>query len=88
MNAFLSTNKLKHGMLCYVKEVADNAHMFIDRTGAWERETDMITIKSFSYRAPPPDGMDGFVFDCRMLVNPGWLRSLACNAYIDQLEFY
>ena len=31
----------------------------------------MITVKSFSYRAPPPDGVDGFVFDCRMLVNPG-----------------
>jgi len=32
----------------------------------------MITIQSFSYRAPPPaEALDGFVFDCRMLVNPG-----------------
>lgn len=36
MNAFLSTNKLKHGMLCYVKEVPDDAHMFIYRNGIWE----------------------------------------------------
>ena len=36
MNAFLSTNKLKYGMLCYVKQVPDNTHMFIYRDGAWE----------------------------------------------------
>jgi len=35
MNAFLTTNKLKYGMLCYVKEVPDDIHMFIYR-GAWE----------------------------------------------------
>lgn len=35
MNAFLSTNKLKYGMLCFVKEVPDNNHMFIYR-GTWE----------------------------------------------------
>lgn len=31
----------------------------------------MIVVQSFSYRAPPLEVMDGFVFDCRMLVNPG-----------------
>ena len=31
----------------------------------------MITIQSFSFRAPPEVVMQGFVFDCRMLVNPG-----------------
>jgi len=31
----------------------------------------VITIQSFSYRAPPQEVADGFVFDCRMLVNPG-----------------
>lgn len=36
MNAFLLTNKLRHGMLCYVKEVPDDAHMFIYRNGIWE----------------------------------------------------
>ena len=36
MNTFLSTNKLKHGMLCYVKEVPDDGHMFIYRNGIWE----------------------------------------------------
>lgn len=35
MDAFLSTNKLKYGMLCFVKEVPDNNHMFIYR-GTWE----------------------------------------------------
>ena len=28
-------------------------------------------VQSFSYRDPPPEALDGFVFDCRMLVNPG-----------------
>ena len=36
MNAFLSTNKLKEGMLCYVKEVPDDTHMFIYRGTNWE----------------------------------------------------
>ena len=31
----------------------------------------MIMVQSFSYRAPPQEVADGFVFDCRMLVNPG-----------------
>jgi hypothetical protein len=35
MNAFLSTNKLKYGMLCYVKNVPDDTHMYIYR-GTWE----------------------------------------------------
>lgn len=35
MNAFLLTNKLKYGMLCYVKYVEDTNHMFIYR-GTWE----------------------------------------------------
>ena len=28
MNDFLSTSKLKEGMLCYVKNVVDNVHMY------------------------------------------------------------
>jgi hypothetical protein len=36
MNAFLSTNKLKEGMLCYVKQVEDDTHMFIYRGTRWE----------------------------------------------------
>lgn len=36
MEAFLSTNKLREGMLCYVKQVVDNVHMFIFRSNAWE----------------------------------------------------
>ena len=28
MEAFLSTTKLKEGMLCYVKEVEDDLHMY------------------------------------------------------------
>ena len=36
MNAFLSTNKLKEGMLCYVKYVEDDTHMFICRNNSWE----------------------------------------------------
>ena len=28
MNAFLSTSKLKEGMLCYVKNVEDDIHMY------------------------------------------------------------
>jgi hypothetical protein len=36
MNAFLLTNKLKYGMLCYVKEVSDDTHMFIYRGNQWE----------------------------------------------------
>lgn len=36
MNAFLLTNKLKYGMLCYVKEVPDDIHMFIYRGNQWE----------------------------------------------------
>ena len=28
MNAFLSTNKVKEGMLCYVKTVSDGMHMY------------------------------------------------------------
>lgn len=36
MNSFLTTNKLKHGMLCYVKQVPDDTHMFIYRNGSWE----------------------------------------------------
>jgi len=36
MNSFLTTNKLKHGMLCYVKTVPDDTHMFIYRNGSWE----------------------------------------------------
>ena len=35
MNTFLLTNKLKYGMLCYVKYVEDTNHMFIYR-GTWE----------------------------------------------------
>ena len=35
MQALLNTNKLKYGMLCYVKEVPDDTHMFIYR-GQWE----------------------------------------------------
>ena len=31
----------------------------------------MIMVQSFSYRNPPPEALDGFVFDCRMLANPG-----------------
>ena len=31
----------------------------------------MIMVQSFSYRSPPPEILDGFVFDCRMLANPG-----------------
>lgn len=36
MNSFLTTNKLKHGMLCYVKTVPNNVHMYIYRNGNWE----------------------------------------------------
>lgn len=36
MNDFLVTNKLKEGMLCYVKTVPDNNHMFIYRANTWE----------------------------------------------------
>jgi hypothetical protein len=35
-DAFLSTNKLKYGMLCYVKEVPDDIHMFIYGGEHWE----------------------------------------------------
>lgn len=35
MEALLTTNKLKYGMLCFVKEVPDDTHMFIYRNG-WE----------------------------------------------------
>ena len=35
-DAFLLTNKLKYGMLCYVKEVPDDTHMFIYRGNQWE----------------------------------------------------
>lgn len=31
----------------------------------------MIMVQSFSYRSPPPEVLGGFVFDCRMLSNPG-----------------
>jgi len=31
----------------------------------------MVTVQSFSFRAPPAEVADGFVFDCRMLSNPG-----------------
>lgn len=33
MNAFLSTNKLKEGMLCYVKAVTNAIHMYQYRDG-------------------------------------------------------
>jgi len=38
MEALLTTNKLKYGMLCYVKEVPDDTHMFIyrDKWEIWE----------------------------------------------------
>ena len=36
LNAFLSTNKLKEGMLAYVKQVPDDTHMFIMRSNRWE----------------------------------------------------
>jgi len=35
MQDLLTTNKLKYGMLCYVKEVPDDMHMYIYR-GQWE----------------------------------------------------
>ena len=35
------------------------------------RRTAMITIQTFSFRSPPPEVLAGFVFDCRMLSNPG-----------------
>ena len=35
MNAFLSTNKLREGMLCYVKIVEDDTHFFILRNNMW-----------------------------------------------------
>jgi len=35
MNAFLSTNKLREGMLCYVKIVEDDTHFFILRNNTW-----------------------------------------------------
>lgn len=35
MNAFLSTNKLKEGMLCYVKIVTNAIHMYQYRDGIW-----------------------------------------------------
>ena len=31
----------------------------------------MITIQTFSFRSPPSEVLAGFVFDCRMLSNPG-----------------
>jgi len=34
MNAFLTTNKLKEGMLCYVKTVSDNVHMYQYKSNA------------------------------------------------------
>ena len=36
MNAFLSTNKLKEGMLCYVKYTPSADHMYILRNNLWE----------------------------------------------------
>jgi hypothetical protein len=36
MQDLLTTNKLKYGMLCYVKEVPDDIHMFIYRGEHWE----------------------------------------------------
>jgi hypothetical protein len=35
MEAFLSTNKLKEGMLCYVKTVSDTNHMYMYKNGTW-----------------------------------------------------
>ena len=35
MQAFLATNKLKEGMLCYVKEVEDDLHMYQYVGGTW-----------------------------------------------------
>ena len=35
MNSFLSTSKLKEGMLCYVKNVEDNIHMYQYTFGIW-----------------------------------------------------
>ena len=35
MQAFLATNKLKEGMLCYVKEVEDDLHMYQYTGGTW-----------------------------------------------------
>ena len=35
MQAFLQTNKLKEGMLCYVKTVDDNVHMYQYIGGTW-----------------------------------------------------
>ena len=35
MQAFLSTNKLKEGMLCYVKTVPDGNHMYQYISGTW-----------------------------------------------------
>ena len=35
MEAFLSTNKLKEGMLCYVKNPPDYNHMYHFYSGVW-----------------------------------------------------
>ena len=35
MNAFLYTNKVKEGMLCYVKTVSDGMHMYQCRGNSW-----------------------------------------------------
>lgn len=35
MQAFLSTNKLKEGMLCFVKSVPDGIHMYQFRGATW-----------------------------------------------------
>ena len=35
MEAFLSTNKLKEGMLCYVKNSPDDNHMYQFYSGVW-----------------------------------------------------
>lgn len=37
MQAFLSTNKLKEGMLCYVKTVTDNVHIYQYYNGTWNQ---------------------------------------------------
>ena len=41
----------------------------------------MITVQSFSYRLPQPEVLQGFVFDCRMLVNPGCEERFRVKAY-------